>query len=437
MSLFPTILIAQGYPFRKAQAQLRLIQQMCPAEFSEWQNRQAWDMARFHYHNNEVYRAKVGNVFPDRWNDLPVMTKQDLQKPLRSLISKGGSISQCYVGSTSGSTGTPFFFVKDKFAHAMTWAVIANRYSWYSLDFSSLQARFYGIPKEFGRHLGEKLKDILMNRRRFSVFDLSDRALSVFLQRFSRQQFKYIYGYTSSLVAFARFLIEEELVLKNICPTLKICISTSEVCTPEDHVILETAFGISHIREYGVSETCLGAFEGPDKIWKLNEESLLIEAVNDYAEEVSPGIEGNILMTSLFNRAFPMIRYQVGDVGMFDEKQVGIHRTLLSLTGRTNDIVLLPNGQTAAGLTFYYISRGILENSGVLKEFIIRQVAIDHFVFDTVTDRDLTPEEVQTITDKLSLYLVPGLKLDINRVETITRPASGKLKHFYSEIQQN
>ena len=106
-----------------------------------------------------------------------------------------------------------------------------------------------------------------------------------------------------------------------------------------------------------------------------------------------------------------------------------------SLKGRENDTVILPSGKKAAGLTFYDVSRSILEKSGVLKEFIIRQVATNKFIFDAVTDRPLTKNEIRDIKLNLDLYLEKGLELEINRVEKIIRPSSGKIKHFYSEIK--
>src|SRR5690606_37751712 len=125
------------------------------------------------------------------------------------------------------------------------------------------QARFYGIPKELLANKKEVFKDGFMNRQRFSVFDLSDKALDGFIKRFHHTGFNYVYGYTNSLVMFARYLLSKQLTLKEITPSLKICICTSETCTPEDHAILEQAFGVPAIREYGVSETCLTAFDAP------------------------------------------------------------------------------------------------------------------------------------------------------------------------------
>ncbi len=113
------------------------------------------------------------------------MTKNHLQQPLENRFSHGYSAKNTYVNKTSGSSGHPFIFAKDKWCHAMTWAEIMNRFSWYDIDFNrSLQARFYGIPLDTIGYYKERLKDGLSHRYRFSVFDLSDTAFDRCLKKF-------------------------------------------------------------------------------------------------------------------------------------------------------------------------------------------------------------------------------------------------------------
>lgn len=423
-SLFENILHKNGYPLQGASKQLKRLQLMSADEFAEWQINKRWEIAKHHYDNNELYQELVGNTFPDNWDDLPVVTKKHLQEPLKKVTTKGIKSNECYRGSTSGSTGTPFYFLKDRFSHAMTWAVIEDRYSWYEIDLSSLQARFYGMPAEAFARGKEIVKDKLMKRFRFNVFDLSDESFKRYTSVFAKKKFKYLYGYTSPMVAYARYLAEQSIVLKEVCPTLKVCICTSETCTDEDRVIMEEAFGRMVVREYGLSETCLTAFDHPDATWRLTEESLYTEAIGE-----------KIVTTSLFNTAFPMVRYETGDTGVIKENSNG-HRVLEQFTGRTNDMILLPDGRKAAGLTFYYISRSLLEQTGVLKEFIIRQTTLNDFVFDIVSDREFTSEEIELVKHKTRSYLNPDAEVKVNRVDKIQRPESGKLKHFYSEIKQ-
>jgi phenylacetate-CoA ligase len=265
-----------------------------------------------------------------------------------------------------------------------------------------------------------------MNRRRFPVFDLSDENLEHYLEFFKQDTFKYIYGYTSALVLFARYVMENNIVLKEICPSLICCIFTSETASKEDRVLLERAFGVKVYCEYGSSETGIIAFEN-----ELGE--LVVDTKLLYLEEYKyPDGTKTTLVTSLFNKAFPFIRYDIGDIVTI--KTTGDKTIITSLEGRTNDIIILPSGKKSAGLTFYYISRSILENSGCLKEFIIRQTKIDTFVFDIVSSRELLESEITIIENEMERYLESNLIVGINYVTSIPRLKNGKLKHFISEI---
>ena len=146
-------------------------------------------------------------------------------------------------------------------------------------------------------------------------------------------------------------------------------------------------------------------------------------------------IKRKILITDLFNKTMPFIRYEVGDTGVLNFQQSNNELVLSKLTGRINDTILLPSGKKSPGLTFYYISRSILESSGILKEFVIRQVALDSFIFDIISDRNLTENEIGKI-QKMDIYLEPGLKLKINRLNTIKRQNREAETFFIQEINE-
>ena len=103
----------------------------------------------------------------------------------------GFPLKNVYVNKTSGSSGDPFIFAKDKFSHALTWANIINRFGWHGIDFnSSYQARFYGIPLDFIGNRKERFKDFLSNRFRFSIFDLSDEILEEFFDKIRNKKIR-------------------------------------------------------------------------------------------------------------------------------------------------------------------------------------------------------------------------------------------------------
>jgi phenylacetate-CoA ligase len=411
-------------PIISASRELQKLNQYNANDLQKHQQFKKWEIATHHFTNNKLYKKLLGEKMPEKWDDLPIITKKDLQGNIEEMLTSGYKKEDVYIGSTSGSSGHPFYFAKDKFTHALTWAYIRYCYSLFGIGLGDLQARFYGIPFEKKKYAIEKLKDYFLNRVRFTVFDLSDEKLAEFLQLFRTKKFKYLYGYTNSIVLFCRYLNNQQIKLKDICPTLKLCIVTSEVCTDEDKVIIETATGLQVVREYGASELCIIAFENPQGKWYINNKTIMVEQTAD----------GKLLCTSLYNKAFPIIRYEIGDIGEIAFDTDGLPY-LTKLLGRTNDNIILPSGKVSPGLTFYYISRSILESSGVLKEFIIRQTAINTFVFDIICEGELSNQIKSDIIKKAEMYLEPGLNIVLNKTQYIKRPVSGKIKHFYSEIK--
>ena len=130
----------------------------------------------------------------------------------------------------------------------------------------------------------------------------------------------------------------------------------------------------------------------------------------------------------------PFIRYRVGDIGRLIKKGNKIY--LDQLIGRTNDSIILPNGKVSPGLTFYYISKKLLESGGFMREFIIIQKKLNHFHYQYVANRLISNEEKKGVQDAMELYLEKGLKITFERKNKIKRNKSGKLKQFYSEINE-
>ena len=433
MSFLELSLKLKGFPFSEAENELNRIQCLSESEFKIWHENKKWEIVKYHFENNEFYKNKIGKSLPEKWEDIPIIKKTDYQNSGFKLISDSIEKKDLYTGYTSGSSGHPFSYAKDKFAHAMTWALIKNRYDNFGLTFDSKQARFYGIPFERKDYIIERTKDYLANRYRFPVFDMSDEKLKTFFEKFTKTKFDYIYGYTNSIVLFARYLIKKNIVLKDVCPTLKICICTSENCAEEDKEVIKNGFGITGVNEYGTSEVDLIAFEDFKGNWKLSNENIYIEILDESGGKLTGGGEGRIILTALHNKAMPFIRYEIGDTAVIEPSDSKI--IIKKLLGGVNDIIQLPSGKKSSGITFYFISRGVLERSGNLREFIIKQIEINKFVFEVVSDEDISEKDKAELQKKMDIYLEPGLNIEINRVEKIERTKAGKMKHFHSLLK--
>lgn len=439
LNLLELTLRLKGFPIAKAKERLLAIKKVKEEEYSLFTDELKKSIFEYHKENNTSYRSflKKNNALNTKaWEEIPILTKTDLQQPLSQRFSRGFNAKNSYVNKTSGSSGHPFVFAKDKFCHALTWANIIATYKQHGIDYhSDLQARFYGIPLDKKGYYKERFKDTLSSRYRFPIFDLSDKKMESFLNTFKRKKFTYINGYTSSVVLFAKFLKKKGVVLTSVCPTLKYCIVTSEMLFENDKKLLENQLGVPILNEYGASELDLIAFTNTHGNFQLNSETLFVEIVDANGKKVANGTPGRIVVTSLYNKAQAMIRYDIGDVGIIDPISTPKNIILKELIGRTNDIATLPSGKTVPGLTFYYVTKSVIEDDGNVKEFVVQQHTLSGFTIIYTSEVPLTEENKATIKKALDTYLEPGLTLSFKRVDVLNRSARGKLKQFESFLK--
>jgi phenylacetate-CoA ligase len=431
LKLFNLSLKINGFPIQEGKKIFDEILNIPENEFENYIQKRKAEIVNYHLKNNAFYKNLFQNKSFQSWNDVPVLTKKDLQTSLKNRISNTYSLKNIFINKTSGSSGDPFIFAKDKLCHAITWASIIYRFGWYGIDFnSSYQARFYGIPLDFLGYYKERFKDVLSKRYRFPIFNLSDEFLEKVLKKFKNSKFDYINGYTSSIVLFAKFLQKKNIVLKDICPTLKVAMVTSEMLFEEDKILLETQFGIPIVNEYGASELDLIAFQNIENEWQVNSETLFVEILDQNNQAVPYGKEGKVVITSLYNLAHPFIRYEIGDIGILDPKSTLKKPILKKLIGRTNDVAILPSGKKAPGLTFYYVTKSIIEDDGNVKEFIIKQTKTDTFIIEYVSEKELSPQEIEKIEKAVATYLEPNLHFSYIKKKFLERSKRGKLKQF-------
>ena len=218
------------------------------------------------------------------------------------------------------------------------------------------------------------------------------------------------------------------IILKEICPTLSQVIVTAEMCSPENRKIIKNAIGVNVINEYGSSEFGIIAYECPNGVMHLNESTLYVEQNED----------NQIIITDLFNLAFPFIRYVIGDLGIISDNDcVCSNRSkkiMTELIGRENDMIYLPSGKTSPGLTFYYLLRSALEKKVSFSEILIRQERLDTFHIEILAEKEFTKREEQIIIKAFDAYLEKNLIINIKYVHCINIHSNLKNKYFYSEL---
>ena len=136
---------------------------------------------------------------------------------------------------------------------------------------------------------------------------------------------------------------------------------------------MNIAFGVPVINEYGAAELEIIAMEDNKSNFLINDSNLFVEIVDDDGRILKEGEEGRIILTSLYNKAMPFIRYEIGDIGSINNLNKSRKKVISKLQGRINDNIILPSGKISPGLAFYYISKAILEKGGFSKNLLLNK----------------------------------------------------------------
>jgi phenylacetate-CoA ligase len=215
-----------------------------------------------------------------------------------------------YVTSTSGSTGARGIFVQDRdewlwvltsyarandwaglragLTHRMKLAVVSSRTPWHqsALVGATLQSRFVPTLRidatEPVASIDEKLNDF---------------------------QPESLVGYASMM----RLLAEEQLAGR-LCIAPKAVTCSSEVITEDTRQRIARAFGRPPVEVYAATEPAGIASHCDRGRMHLYEDLVIAEVVDEHDRPIPPGVYGaRVLVTVLFSRTMPLIRYAMSD----------------------------------------------------------------------------------------------------------------------------
>jgi len=219
----------------------------------------------------------------------------------------------------------------------------------------------------------------------------------------------------------------------NINP--KALLVSGSVLEPYTRTYVEEAFGCKMYNGYGSVESSSEApiaFECQEGTWHINYDLFHIEAINEEQEIIENGKRGHIVVTRLFGKATPIVRYTGMDdwVVLSDDEacSCGLHTPIIKggVEGRKSDSVVLPDGRLfpAASFASLYSILNDLKTRKV-KQFQIVQKRLDEIDILVIFDEDLRDigpsvdlifKKIQEIHQKKA---GPNVQINVKEVTTI------------------
>jgi phenylacetate-CoA ligase len=125
---------------------------------------------------------------------------------------------------------------------------------------------------------------------------------------------------------------------------IRVSFHTAEALTEEMRVDIERLWGCKAYNNYGSVETGAPTFEcGRQNGLHISEDAYIFEVIDSSSGMPVPdGEEGELVVTTLFKEAAPLIRYRIGDITAFVKGACGCGRTFRrmgSIRGRVDDML--------------------------------------------------------------------------------------------------
>lgn len=322
----------------------------------------------------------------------PVLTKARVRERPQEFLAPQYPAWARRWQTTGGSTGEPLRVAKSLASIAMAEAALLRGRLWVGVQPGDRVVQVKGFDRA---SWAGRLRARLMNLEIIDAYDFEAGGAQRGIDIIRRFHPKYITGYPTSLLRLVDAMSSDVL-------SVPIVFSTGEMLYPEQRERLRRSFGAAVYDYYGSSEVSSIAFECERGVKHIVEEHLVVETLDERGEPVWEE-PGRLVLTDLDNLAMPLIRYEVGDVGVLSREPCACGRSSLILKtveGRAQDALRSRDGRSLPAIFF-----------------------ADRFSrLRSITAYQVVQTDWEAVTVRYVATQQPGLEKELDEIrETITR----------------
>ncbi len=309
----------------------------------------------FHAKKNIPYYQSVIKEYPqDNWNyqdmmlfmqDIPILTKTDIQNSFEELIDPKADKNKLIYQRSGGTTGRPTQFYHDREKLDFTRVALQRNFDWagYTMRKKCLKLASGQYEVTINKGLKGKIKNHLFNRYFYEgAFLTNENWAGEVFDIIKKKKIKILWGYASIIYMLAKELEnEKDIGIESI-------VTSSETLLPSQRRKIEETFGCKVFDDYGSREFMIAAECEAHEGLHINEEIVFLEILDEHRKACEPGESGDLIITDLYNKSFPFIRFEIGDRGSFFKNEVSCScgrtlKRLEKLDGRSSETIKFKN----------------------------------------------------------------------------------------------
>jgi len=430
--------VVKGESVLKHLRRLRRMKDADPEFIRDYQFNAMKKLVAFAYENSPFYTRKFdeqgikpGDIKTlDDFTKLKPVTREEVQAHSLEFISKGYQREKLHESHSSGSTGQPITFFQDKTAYSAGRAAVLMGWELGGMKLGDKVITFWGnretIETKWSKP-GSRIKAALYRDKRFPVDRFVDESyIKEIMAVLGKRRGGYIFGYSHAISAIAHYTKEHNIEFKRKFDGV---FPTAEKLNPQNRAIIEDWLGPVYDC-YGSREILGKAFQCKErKGYHIIEPNLIFEA-DDFQGETK-----EVVVTDLWNYAWPLIRYKIGDLitGEFGECECGCTwKTFPEIVGRTTDMLRMPDGTLIHPL-FWFID-DIAKHWATFKQVQFARVAEDKIVFRVKLFEDQNYDFMDDMKESMQKRFAPlGMKFEVKEVDSFPIGPSGKHRSIVDE----
>lgn len=376
--------------------------------------------------------VRDGIVDFSSWDEIPVLTRAEAQHNTERLTAQtvpphAGAVE---TGETSGSTGRPLRYAINELATVASLGMTDRALRWWKFDGAKSMATVVARKAEprhgnggstvTGWRVGSSGPHHLLE----ASMDL-DAQIDWLLAR----RPNYLTAHSFMLLGLA-----ERVRARGAALRFERINSTSTALTDDIRAICQDVFGSRPIDQYGAREIGLIACECPRcGLYHVNAEALLVEIIDQEGNPCPPGAIGRVVVTSFYNYAMPLIRYELGDFAVAGPARCKCPirlPTLERILGRYRNAFTLPDGR----VIYPYVPVRRLRDFISFQQFQIVQTDYQQIEVRYVPDDRSRPADQSGLEACLRDLIDPCFQVRAIAVDAIARSTSGKFEDYLSLV---